>query len=128
MLIYITLKKKRTRIVLNKPPNATKNNIEKQKIQHPQTGKNTIIKKEEYNMALSENIMVSKNGFVFDASTGDSFLCNAIGIEIINMLKTNKNEKEIKDALLTDYIVSEYELDRDVDDFFSMLRRFNLLW
>jgi len=78
-------------------------------------------------MALSENVMISNNGFVFDASTGDSFMCNAIGIEIINLLKTGRTEKEIKDTLFVDYIVSEYELDRDVDDFLSMLRRFNLL-
>lgn len=78
-------------------------------------------------MALSDNVMISTNGFVFDASTGDSYMCNQIGIEIINMLKAGSNELAIKQKLFEEYMITEYELDRDVDDFIAMLRRHNLL-
>jgi hypothetical protein len=78
-------------------------------------------------MNISENIMISSNGFVFDASSGNSFMCNPLGIDIIESLKSGKTEKETKEDLLKEYEVKDYELDRDVDDFISMLRRFNLL-
>lgn len=78
-------------------------------------------------MNLSENIIVSKNGFVFDASSGDSFLCNSIGMDIVNYFKAGKSEDETRQIILAEYEISDLELNRDMDEFIAMLRRFNLV-
>lgn len=78
-------------------------------------------------MTLSDNIMVSPNGFLFDASIGDSYMCNPIGIEIINMMKEGNNQDTIKQKLLTDYVVSENELERDIADFLASLKKFGFI-
>ena len=47
-------------------------------------------------MKIKKNVAISESGFVFDAGTGDSYSMNAIGKEIILMLKDNINEVDIK--------------------------------
>ncbi len=78
-------------------------------------------------MRLKRNIAVSESGFLFDPSTGESYSLNDQGVEILNMLKENKTSAEI-----TEYFVSEYEVDSDdferyLVDFTGMLKQFRLV-
>lgn len=78
-------------------------------------------------MKIKPNIAISQNGFVFDPSTGDSFSLNETGIEIIEMMKQNLQETEIKSAILEKYDIDGFNLDRFYLDFVSMLKQFNLV-
>ena len=42
-------------------------------------------------MKLKKNIAISETGFIFNPSSGDSYSTNPIGLEIINLMKNNKN-------------------------------------
>jgi hypothetical protein len=77
-------------------------------------------------MKIKPSIAISENGFLFDPNTGESFTTNPTGREIVSMLKKNIPEQEIKSTLLERYDVDEITLEKNIIDFFAMLRHFNL--
>ena len=78
-------------------------------------------------MKLKKNIATSEAGFIFNPGTGDSFSVNAIGAEIISMLKENKTYQEIFEDITSRYEVEKNQIERDMDDFVSLLTEYNLL-
>lgn len=78
-------------------------------------------------MKLKKNVAISENGFVFDPSTGDSFSLNAVGTVIINMMREEKNEIDIKSKILEKYDVEEEVFERNFLDFVSMLDHYKLI-
>ncbi len=78
-------------------------------------------------MNINKNIAVSDSGFVFNATTGESFTVNPIGIEIIDLLKQDKSIEEINQELLNRYIADIITIDKDVNDFISLLKQFSLI-
>ncbi len=79
------------------------------------------------NVEKLTRLAISDNGFIFDPITGHSFTTNEIGIEIINLLKENKENKDIIDELNEIYSVNENELDVDLMDFIHNLKNFSLV-
>lgn len=78
-------------------------------------------------MKLKKNIAVSASGFIFNPGTGDSFSVNEIGAEIIRLLQENKPISDISAAISSKYEVEKNQLEKDMDDFISLLFSFNLL-
>lgn len=78
-------------------------------------------------MKLKKNIATSEAGLIFNPGTGDSFSVNTIGSEILSLLKDNKSRQEIVDAVSIKYITEKNQLEKDLDDFVSMLNDYNLL-
>ncbi len=78
-------------------------------------------------MKLKKNIATSDEGFIFNPSTGDSFSTNPIGSEIISLLKQEKNSKEIAEILCSKFDVDRDQLEKDLDDFESQLKDYNIL-
>lgn len=78
-------------------------------------------------MKISEDVMISNNGFVFDATIGESYISNSLGLEIIELLKQNKSKKEIQGVIIQKYDVDSITVERDLEDFFSNMKRFNLI-
>jgi len=78
-------------------------------------------------MGLKKNIAVSENGFVFDASSGNTFVTNEIGVEIIEMVKHEKPMDEIKRNLLNRYEIDDIDLEKDLLDFVGMLGHYQLI-
>ncbi|AMR33630.1 hypothetical protein A0256_20450 [Mucilaginibacter sp. PAMC 26640] len=78
-------------------------------------------------MKLKTNIATSKNGFVFNPATGDSFTSNAIAAAILAMMKTGKTADDIKLEILNLYDVEDNTLDRDWEDWMLQLKDANLL-
>lgn len=72
-------------------------------------------------MKIKKDIALSDSGFVFDPSTGDSFSTNPIGLEIIQLLRQGKSEKEIQSKILAAYQVDESTFEKDFYDFLKML-------
>ncbi|WP_075589795.1 PqqD family protein [Labilibacter marinus] len=77
-------------------------------------------------MKLKNNISISESGFVFDAQTGESFSLNPIAKEILQLLKLDKTEDEIKEYIFAKYEVDEITFSKHLDDFLQMLVHYNL--
>lgn len=78
-------------------------------------------------MKLRKSVAVSENGFVFNASRGDSFSANPTGAQILDWLRNGKPEGEIKALLLAQYDIDETTCEKDLYDFLKVLKQFNLL-
>jgi hypothetical protein len=77
-------------------------------------------------MKIKPSIAINDNGFLFDPNSGESYTTNPIAREIVFMLKQNLQEKEIKQMILEKYDVDEFTLEKNLIDFYAMLRHFNL--
>jgi len=78
-------------------------------------------------MGIRKNIAVSEEGFLFNPSTGDSFSTNQVGSDIITLLKQEKSISDIKTEIGQLYDVDTYLLERDLDDFMTLLKENNIL-
>ena len=76
---------------------------------------------------IAKNIAVSESGFIFNPTTGDSFSCNAVAADVINLLKENLSIEQVKERVMDKYSVQEAELDKDLQDLWLQLRDHNLL-
>jgi len=78
-------------------------------------------------MKIKNNIAISESGFIFHPGTGESFMVNPSGHEILNLLKEEKSYEEIKDYFLLRYYVSESMLEKDFQDFTGLLETYQML-
>jgi hypothetical protein len=78
-------------------------------------------------MKLKKNIAVSESGFIFNPGNGDSFSVNEIGAEIIHLMQENKSVAEISEEISAKYEVVRPGVEKDLDDFISLLFSYNLL-
>jgi len=78
-------------------------------------------------MNINKNVAVSDSGFVFNPTTGESFSANPIGTEIIEMLKQGKTQDEIKENILENYNTEQDIVDKDVFEFYELLKQYSLL-
>jgi len=78
-------------------------------------------------MKLKKNLALSDTGFVFNPSNGDSFSVNPIGLEILNLLKEDKNEEAIKKEILEKYQTEKDQVEKDYYDFIKMLETLQLI-
>jgi hypothetical protein len=78
-------------------------------------------------MGIRKNIAVSDEGFLFNPTTGDSFSTNPVGSEIIALLKQDKSISDIKIEIGKQYDVDSYLLERDLEDFMTLLKEHNIL-
>jgi hypothetical protein len=78
-------------------------------------------------MTINKKIAISETGFIFNPTTGDSFSMNPIAAEILDMLKRDIKEDEIKNALLEKYEVSKSVLQKSYDEFIDTLIKLNII-
>ena len=78
-------------------------------------------------MKVRKNIATSDEGFLFNPTTGDSFSTNAIGAEIINLLKNDSMLKEVADKICNKYDVDRSLFERDLEDFTLQLKDYSIL-
>jgi len=78
-------------------------------------------------MNINKNIAVSDSGFVFNSTTGESFSVNPIGVEIIELLKQDLTIEQINNKLLEKYNADIVTIDKDVNDFISLLEQYSLI-
>ena len=77
-------------------------------------------------MELRKNLAISDTGFVFDATSGESFSLNPIGLEILNYLRNGLSDENIKAKMLEKYDVDESTFDMVYFDFIRALQHFDL--
>lgn len=78
-------------------------------------------------MKLKKNIATSEAGLIFNPGTGDSFSVNETGREILSLLKENKTPGELISQITGRYEVEEMQLEKDLEDFLTMLHEYNLV-
>lgn len=78
-------------------------------------------------MRFKKNIATSEAGFIFNPGSGDSFSSNPIGSTILSYLKEDKSRPEIIALICDKYEVERNLFEKDLDDFLSQLRDYNLL-
>ncbi len=78
-------------------------------------------------MRVRKNIATSDEGFLFNPTTGDSFSTNAIGAEIIKLLKKDVSLKEVAEIITDKYDVDKALFERDLEDFTLQLKEFSIL-
>ena len=78
-------------------------------------------------MKIRNNIAVSDTGFVFNPGTGESFNLNPAGIEIFEMLRLEKSNEEILEAILAKYDIEKDMAEKDLDDFMHHLKTYKIL-
>jgi len=77
-------------------------------------------------MELKKNLAISDTGFVLDATTGESYSLNPVGLEILNFLKKGLTDEEIKSKILEKYDVTATGFDLVYFDFIRTLQHFDL--
>jgi hypothetical protein len=78
-------------------------------------------------MRFKKNIATSEAGFIFNPASGDSFSSNPIGSNILSQLKEDKTRQEIIEMISSRYDIEKNQFERDLDDFLSQLKDYNLL-
>lgn len=78
-------------------------------------------------MRLKKNIATSEEGFIFNPGTGDSFSTNPIGTDIIKIFKDGKTVEDVIEIICTKYDVDQKQIEKDLDDFISQLKGYNIL-
>lgn len=76
---------------------------------------------------LKKSLAVSDTGFVFDPATGESYMLNATGMEIISLLKEGKDLKSITAIITQKYDVQPNIFERYYFDFAGMLKQMQLV-
>lgn len=78
-------------------------------------------------MKLRKNVAVSESGLLFNPLTGESFTVNPIGIEILGLMKEEKDFDEISKVMLHKYSTDKPTFEKDFHDFVGLLSINNLL-
>lgn len=77
-------------------------------------------------MQIKRSVAISDSGFVFDASTGDSFTLNPVGLEILQWIKQGKSPDEINELVAGKYDVEQSAFERYYYDFIATLKQLQL--
>lgn len=72
--------------------------------------------------AVLNRLAISDSGFVFDPVTGNSFLVNETGLDILQRLKNASDLAALVDALVEQYAAPYRDIERDVGEFLVALR------
>ncbi|MCX6247744.1 MAG: PqqD family protein [Bacteroidetes bacterium] len=78
-------------------------------------------------MKLHKNIAVSEDGLLFNPVTGESYSVNPIGVEIINLIREEKNQESICKCILAKYATDKTTFEKDYHDFLGILEHHNLI-
>ncbi len=78
-------------------------------------------------MRIRKNIATSDEGFLFNPTTGDSFSTNAVGAEILLLLKQDRSFNEIVELICSTYDVDRDLFERDLDDYTILLKEYSIL-
>lgn len=77
-------------------------------------------------MHIKKNIAISDSGFLFNPSTGDSYSVNQTGRDILEQLKEGKNDDQIINHFMKNYMIDKDTVEKDLYDFKSMLETYKL--
>jgi len=78
-------------------------------------------------MKIKNNIAISDSGYIFNPATGESFVVNPIGKEILGLLKEQKEYDYILSHILDHFNTSASTFEKDYYDFMNTLKKNQLV-
>jgi hypothetical protein len=78
-------------------------------------------------MVINKSIAISETGLIFNPVTGETFVVNQMGMEIINMLRKNSTIKDIQKQLSKQYSIDSEEIDKDLNSFINFMKRYHII-
>jgi len=72
-------------------------------------------------------LTVKDDGFVFDPSTGDTYVANPTALSILRGLQNGCDEAEVVDRITAEYDVTTAEAHRDAADLLGRLKSWQLI-
>jgi hypothetical protein len=85
------------------------------------------VSKTQQPMKLNKTIAISESGLLFNPVTGESYSVNPIGIEILNLIRAEKDPDQISREILDKYSTDLITFEKDYQDFVGMLQHYKLL-
>lgn len=74
-----------------------------------------------------KDLAVSDTGFVFDPYTGATFSANPVALTVLEGLKQGLDREALLAQLEAKYEIGAQDVERDLDEFFAVLRRQGLV-
>ncbi len=78
-------------------------------------------------MKVDPHIALSESGFLFHASTGDSYSVNEVGQRIIQLIREKKNIEAIKAELLEEFEAEAEQVEEDIVDYLQFLKQLKIV-
>ncbi|MCS6935362.1 MAG: PqqD family protein [Chitinophagales bacterium] len=78
-------------------------------------------------MKLKKHVAISDSGFLFNATTGDSYSLNPIAAEIIKLYQQGHDDQTIIEYLVDNYTVDRNTAEKDLQDFCERLIHYKLV-
>jgi hypothetical protein len=75
---------------------------------------------------IDQILALKPRRIIFNPGTGDSFSTNPIGMEIIALMKEEKDIEAIKSVITGKYNVDDATFEKDYFDFLNMLQSYQL--
>ena len=72
-------------------------------------------------------LLCNENGFAFDPTTGLSYTLSPSSVRLIAWLKEGCRAEELPTRLVAEYGIPSHVAERDIDNFLSSLRGYQLL-
>jgi hypothetical protein len=71
-------------------------------------------------------LTISKDGFAFNITTGESYALNPCAQVVLQRLQAGENFAQIMSAIASEFGITQHVIDRDITDFCQQLRRLGL--
>ncbi len=78
-------------------------------------------------MRRCTHLALNDQGFVFDPTTGDSYVVNSVGLAILELLREGRSDDDVVAHIGERFGVVPNEAERGVCDFLARLRGFRLV-
>ena len=82
---------------------------------------------ETMQVKIKRSVALSDSGFVFDASTGDSYSLNPVGQELLALIKSGTSEADISNLITEKYDVDAAAFERYFYDFMVTLKQMQII-
>jgi hypothetical protein len=71
-------------------------------------------------------LTISKDGFAFNITTGESYTLNPCAQNVLQRLQSGENSTQIGRSIASEFGITQHAIDRDITDFCQQLRRLGL--
>ncbi len=71
-------------------------------------------------------LTISKDGFAFNTTTGESYALNPCAQIVLQRLQSGESSAQIVSAIASEFGITQSVVDRDITDFCQQLRRLGL--
>ncbi|MEK6558181.1 MAG: PqqD family protein [Candidatus Margulisiibacteriota bacterium] len=78
-------------------------------------------------MSIKENLSLNESGFIFNPTTGESYMVNPTGLYIMHLLKTNSDHQQVKQDLIDRFSLDAMQVEKDFREFMNTLEYFQLI-